>query len=177
MRTTTFFGTGVFLVVLQTTILQMLPVWLGNPDLVLILVAFVAYRFDWLRGVFLVFSFGWMMDVVAGSYPGLFVFEYLFVFGVLSVLTRNSPLKESAYQVPLVGLGYFLVQFLLYTSLTMIDSESLPPWSWSRLIRETLVVMVATIPCFVLFNSLYESLHQRRSMSRIIQRKSGNRFR
>jgi rod shape-determining protein MreD len=177
MRTVIFFLLAVFLVVLQTTVLQLGPGWFRAPDLVFILVSFIAYRFDWLRGLMLVFGCGWMMDVVAASSPGVFVFEYLLVFLALSVLAKNSPVKESAYQIPLVGLVYFVTQVLVYGVLTMIDSESLPPWSWGRLTRETVIVVAATIPGFALFNVLYEYLQQRRAVSRIIHRKSGNRFR
>lgn len=177
MRTVIFFLLAVFLVVLQTTVLQLGPGWLRAPDLVFILVSFIAYRFDWLRGLVLVFGCGWMMDVVAASSPGIFVFEYLLVFLVLSVLAKNSPVKESAYQVPLVGLAYFVIQVLIYGALTVFDVESLPSWSWGRLTRETVIVVAATIPGFALFNTLYEYLQQRRTVSRIIHRKSGNRFR
>jgi rod shape-determining protein MreD len=177
MRTVIFFLIAVALVVLQTTILQLGPIWLRSPDLVFILVSFIAYRFDWLRGLLLVFASGWMMDVVAASFPGLFVFEYLFVFLVLSALAKNSPVKETAFQIPLVGIAYFVIQVMIYGALIMIDSESLPLWSWGRLTRETVIVMVATIPGFALLNALYEYLQQRRTVSRIIHRKSGNRFR
>jgi len=177
MRTVIFFLLAVSLVVLQTTVLQLGPDWFRAPDLVFILVSFIAYRFDWLRGLMLVFGCGWMMDVVAASSPGVFVFEYLLVFLALSVLAKNSPVKESAYQVPLVGLVYFMVQVLVYGMLTMLDSESLPSWSWGRLTRETVIVVAATIPGFALLNSFYEYLQQRKTASRIIYRKSGNRFR
>lgn len=177
MVTATFFLIGVFLVVLQTTIIQLLPSWLGTPELVFILVAFIAYRFHWLRGLFLVVSFGWMIDVVAGSYPGLFLFEYLIVFVMLSILTNNSPIKEAAYEVPLVGFSYFLVQALIYGALSLIDADSMPPWSWNRLLRETVIIMVVTIPFFILVNALYEHMQQRKTVSRIVHRKPGNRFR
>ncbi|MBE0582824.1 MAG: hypothetical protein IH612_03570 [Desulfofustis sp.] len=59
----------------------------------------------------------------------------------------------------------------------MIDSESLPLWSWGRLSRETVIVMAATIPGFALLNALFEYLQQRKTVSRIIHRNSGNRFR
>jgi len=177
MSTLAFLIVGVFLLVFQTTTLQMVPGWLGYPDLVFILVAFVAYRFDLLRGLFLAFSCGWMMDVAIGSYPGIYLFEYLLVFLCLHFLTINSPVKESAYQVPLVGISYSVAQFLLYTIMTMIVSEPLSPWSWSRLIRETLILTVATIPCFILLNSFYEYLQKRRTVSRLSRKKAGNRFR
>jgi len=154
-----------------------LPAGLGSPDFVFILIAFVAYRFDLLRGMFLSFVFGWMMDVVSGIYLGTYLLEYLLFFTVLNALTGNSPLKESAYQVPLVGLFYFIVQILLYFTLTMMISDELPPWSWSRIVRETIILTVATIPCFLLFNSFNEYLVKRKAFRRSSRRGNGNQYR
>lgn len=177
MQTGAFLAVGIFLIVFQTTLLQSLPTWLGTPDLMFILVVFIAYRFDSMRGFFLAFLFGWMMDVVSTMYLGVFVLEYLLAFVVINTLTKNSPIKESAYQVPLVGLSYFVAQFLLYASLAMMVEETLAPWSWSRMLREAIIVTVATIPCFILFNSLFEFLLKRKTASRVARRKAGNRFR
>lgn len=177
MQVGAFLLFGIFLVVIQTTILQMLPAWFGFPDLVYILVAFLGFRFDWLRGSILSFALGWMMDVVTGIYLGVFVLKYLSVFLVLNLLTQNSPVKESAYQVPLVGVSYFLAQIGFYSLLSMTTTDLVAPWSWSRTGRDTIILMIATIPCFVLFNSLYEYLLQRRKVTRVIGKKGGNRFR
>jgi len=177
MQTGAFLMVGLFLIVFQTTILQTLPTWFGSPDLMFILVVFIAYRFDSLRGFFLSFMFGWMMDVASGLYLGVFVIEYLLVFIIVNTLTKNSPIKESAYQVPLVGLSYFLAQLLLYASLAMMVEDTLAPWSWSKMLREAIILTVATIPCFILFNSLYEFLQKRKTVSRVARRKAGNRFR
>ena len=168
---------GMVLVAFQTTVLQIMPLWFGSPDLVFILVAFLAYRFDILRGLFLSFAFGWMMDVVSGIYPGTYLLEYLLFFVTLHVLTSNSPIKESAYQVPLVGASYFLVQFILYFILSMLVTDGLPAWSWSRLLRETIILTMATIPCFLLFNSFNEFMLKRRAVRRTSRKKTGNQYR
>ena len=151
--------------------------WLGFPDFVFILVAFAAFRFDWLRGCLLAFMLGWMMDVVTGIYLGVFVVKYLIVFFTLNLLTQNSPIKEAAYQVPLVGISYFLVQFGFYAALSMAAADLVSPWSWHRAGRETIILMIATVPCFLLFNSLYEYLLNRRVVPRVARKKGGNRFR
>ncbi len=177
MKTTVFLIVGILLIVYQTTILLTLPSWFGSPDLLFILIVFIAYRFDSLRGFFLAFLFGWIMDVVTGLYMGVYVIEYLLVFVVINTLTKNSPIKESAYQVPLVGLSYFFAQLFLYAGLTMMVGEPQAPWSWSKMLREAIILTVATIPCFILFNSLYEYLQKRKTVSRVTRRKVGNRFR
>ena len=177
MKVGAFLLVGVFLIVMQTTILQILPAWFGFPDFVFILIAFAAFRFNWLHGCLLAFTLGWMMDVVTSIYLGMFVVKYLIVFFTLNLLTQNSPVKEAAYQVPLVGISYFLVQFGFYAALTMASADLVSAWSWHRAARETIILMIATVPCFLLFNSLYEYLLKRRVMPRVVRKKGGNRFR
>lgn len=177
MRTLAFAIVGMLLIGVQTTLFQAIPAWLGSPDLVFILVAFLAYRFEIFSGLFLAVLLGWMMDVVSGIYLGTYLVEYMIFFVALKLLALNSPIKESAYQVPLVGAFYFLVQFMLYLVLSILVVEALPPWSWNRVLRETIVLSVAAIPCFLLFNSLNESLVRRRAARRTVRKKSGNQYR
>ena len=172
-----FLLVGILLIVMQTTVLQILPAWFGFPDFVFILIAFAAFRFDWLRGCLLAFMLGWMMDVAVGIYLGMFVVKYLIVFFVLNLLTQNSPVKEAAYQVPLVGVSYFLIQLGFYAALTMAATDLVSPWSWNRVAKETIILMIATVPCFLLFNSLYEYLLNRRVVPRVVRKREGNRFR
>ena len=177
MRVALFLLVGMFLIVMQTTVLQILPAWFGYPDFVFILVAFVAFRFDWFYGCLLSFSLGWMMDVVSGIYLGIFVLKYLILFFILHLFTENSPVKESAYQVPLVGVSYFLIQLGFYAALTLAAADLVSPWSWNRMAMETIILMIATIPCFLLFNSLYEYMLKRRTITRVVRKQGGNRFR
>ncbi len=177
MQTTSFFIIGFFLIAFQTTVLQFFPAWLGSPDLVFILIAFLAYRFSALKGLLLTFLLGWTMDVVSGIYLGTYLIEYLLFFITLNTLALNSPLKESAYQVPLVGVFYYLFQFLLYFILSIMVNDSMVVWSWSRVLRETIILTVATIPCFLLFNSFNEFLLKQKAMKRSSRKKAGNRYR
>ncbi len=165
-----------FLVV-QTTFFQFFPAWLGSPDLVFILVVFAAYRFDWLRGLLLVVFCGWMMDVVSGLYFGTYPILYLLLFTVLKILGENSPLKENLYQIPMVGVGYFVVQLLFYGFFAAINPDALLEWSWTQVIRETFILLGAAIPCFLGMNTLFERIGKRPVVPRILVRRSGNRFR
>ena len=172
-----FLALGVLLIVIQSTFLQFLPTWFGRPDLVYILVSFIAYRFDWFRGLFIVFLLGWMMDVVSGTYLGTFPLQYFLVFVSLKILSENSPMKETAYQVPLVGISYFLVQMALYSIYSLTLPDTIPEWSWAKVIVISLILVVATIPCFLLYNSFFEYIQKKRLSPRIFRKRSGNRFR
>jgi rod shape-determining protein MreD len=178
MRILSFFLVGIVLIVIQTSIFQFIPSWLGSPDLIFILIAFSAYRFDWLHGLVLVVIFSWIMDVVSGLYLGTYPLLYLFLFVFLKVFKENSPVKEVAYQIPLVGIVFFIGHSCLYSFYSLAVPDVLPEWSWVTILQETFVLIVATIPCFLLYNSLFEHMSQRRFVPpRILRKRSGNYFR
>lgn len=166
-----FWVLGIVLIVVQTTLLQSLPVWLGRPDFVFILVTFTAYRFAWIPGIALVFTLGWIMDVMVGIYLGFYPLVCLITFTTLKLLTNKSPIKESTYQIPLVGLSYFLIQMFLYFAYSVTLPVDLPEWSWGLTLQRTGLVVAAAIPLFVLFSSLYEYLEKRRLRSKPLRRR------
>lgn len=173
-----FLLVGIALIVIQTSIFQFFPSWLGNPDLIFILIAFLAYRFDWVRGVFLVIVLSWIMDVVSGLYLGTYPLLYLFLFVTLKLFKENSLVREIVYQIPLVGIAFFVNYSLLYAFYSIALPEILPEWSWLKIGQQIVVLIVATIPCFLLYNSLFEYLSKRRFISpRILRKRSGNYFR
>lgn len=174
-----FFLMGIALVVIQSSIFQFFPTWLGSPDLIFILIAFLAYRFDWLRGLLLVIVLSWIMDVISGLYLGTYPLLYLFLFISLKIFKDNSPVKEVAYQVPLVGLAFLIEHFCLYSCYSLALPGILPEWSWIKILQETFILILATIPCFLLYNKVFEHMSQRRFVPpRILRRKrSGNYFR
>lgn len=172
MLTLCFVVLGILLIVLETTLLQSFPAWIGRPDFVYILVAFSAYRFAWLPGLLLTFILGWTMDSLTGINLGVYPLECLTVFACLKALTTNNPLRASTYQVPLVGLSYFVVQVATYFLYSFTLPDFLPEWSWGRIFGETGILVVATIPCFLLLNALSEYLQIRKLHPRPLRRRS-----
>ncbi len=171
-----FLTLAVVLVVSQTTFLHFLPQWLGRPDFIYIFVAFLAYRMDWIRGTILTCITGWMLDVVAGVFVGAYVIEILVVFICLKLFAQNSPVRQTAYQIPLVGVSYFLMQCFDSFVYSFTLTENNFGWSWGEMLQETLVIVFAAIPCFLLLNSMYEYIESYRARTRVL-RKGGNTFR
>jgi rod shape-determining protein MreD len=161
MLVITFWALGVVLIIAQTTLLEYMPLWVGRPDLVFVLVAFIAYRFAWIPGILLVFALSWVLDVVAGIYLGLYPLVCLLAFTALKTLTNKSPVKESTYQIPLVGLSYFLSQIFYYFVNSILLPDMLPEWSWPGALQRTILVVLSAIPLFILFNRLYEYIFKR----------------
>jgi len=172
-----FLFLGIFTVVMQSTFFPLLPDWLGRPDFIFILVVFAAYKFGWIHGLFYAFVLGWMTDVMSGIQLGIFPLQYILLFTFLKVITENSPLKESAYQVPLVGFSYFIIQMGFYFLYSIILPGTLPEWSWNRMVQETIIILLATIPSFIAFNYCYEFFSKRRVVHRVVRKRTGNEFR
>jgi rod shape-determining protein MreD len=172
-----FFLLGFLLVAVQTTFFHHFPHWLGRPDLTFVLLVFSAYKFSWFPGLLLAFLLGWLMDVTSGVFLGTYLLLVLIVFCIVKFLSQNSSVKETVFQIPLVGVSYFIVQCFFYLFFSFTQPGALPPWSWSRVVQETLILLVASIPCFVFFNWLYEKLTTRRLASKRLKRSGGNQFR
>ena len=151
-----------FLVSVQTTLLPYFPSSLGRPDLIFILVAFIGYRFDWPFGLCLIFFIGWMLDVVSSLYMGIYSIQYFLVFVILRLVSINSRYNEEAYQVPLTAALYLVSQVVLYFFFSLLRPESQYLWSWSRTVQDAIVLLIATVPCFLFFNLLFERFSSRR---------------
>jgi rod shape-determining protein MreD len=171
MMVLVFWLLGIILIVLQTTLLQYLPLWIGRPDFIFIFVAIIAYRFAWIPGIFLVFTIGWVLDVVAGIQLGIYPLMCLLTFTGLKILTNKSPVKETTYQIPLVGFSYFLMQMFLYFICSLTSPDLLPEWSWGVTLQRTALVMVSAIPMFLLCSSLYENIQKRQLRGKPMRRR------
>jgi rod shape-determining protein MreD len=170
--TVVFLVVGILLAVVQTTVLQLLPGGVARPDLIYLLVAFSAFKLPWIPGIIISFMVGWVLDVLVGIDLGIYPLEFLFVFVCLKIVTMNSPVKESAYQIPMVGVSYFLLQMAVYFLSSFSFQHVLPEWSWGTIIQETLLLVLAAIPCFLLFNSLYEYVQDKVARSRPARRRA-----
>jgi rod shape-determining protein MreD len=177
MVTVTFFLLGFILIAFQTTFYHHFPHWLGRPDLTFILLVFSGYKFGWFSGLLLAFLLGWLMDVTSGVIPGTYLLMVITVFSIVKFFSQNSVVKDTVFQIPLVGVSYFIVQCFFYLFFSMSHPDSLPPWSWSQVVQETLILLVAAIPCFVIFNWIFEKLTTRHLATKRLKRGAGNRFR
>ena len=151
-----FWVLGIALIVFQTTVVPDLPLWMQQPDFIFIFCAYIAYRFPWFPALFLVFNFGWIMDVVAGVLPGYFSVSLLASLLVLKILTYKSPFREATSLIPYVGLSYFLVGLLLEFVYSVVLPEKVFNWSWNTATLRAVLIMVTTIVLFPLINRFYE---------------------
>ena len=64
--------------------------------------------------------------------------------------------------------------FYLISSMSL--HYGLPPWSWIGIGQEAILLVLAAIPCFLLFNGLHEYLASRVARTRTPKRRVARQF-
>ncbi|MFZ5796937.1 MAG: hypothetical protein C4563_10400 [Desulfobulbus sp.] len=168
---------GLLLVVLQTTVFMINPVWPAAPDMFYILVAFLAYRFDLIRSLLIILPVSVAMDVFSGVIMGIYPAICLVSFALLKGMAIRIPVRESIYQVPFVGVSYLLVNKGVYLILSFLAPDVLVPWSWPLMLLRVILLILVAFPLFSLFE-FFDSRMQRSPISfKMLRVRSGNAFR
>jgi len=167
---------GILLLVLQTTFLQLLPVWLGKPDLLFLLIVYIACQAGILRGAFVVILLGLLMDAFSGVFLGLYPVIYLLVFAFIKGISRQIAINEFAYQVPLAVISYILVGIGMFLLSFFLTPDSPPQWSWGIMLLQLIILAVIGTPVFGIFDSIMSFYRSSTASGRFPGTKSSNRF-
>jgi rod shape-determining protein MreD len=167
---------GTILLVLQTSMLPLLPHWLGRPDPLFVLVVFAAIRLETYQGAVLALIFGLLLDIFSGPYLGLYPVVFLILFLVLRTLAVNLLLTEVVHQVPLTLISYLAATSGLYIFASLLAPENPLPWSWRGVLLQLFMLAVFTMPLFELYEALLVRLVQRKKRRPALQVQTGNRF-
>jgi rod shape-determining protein MreD len=167
---------SLFLFVLQTTLFAELPAWLGRPDLIFLLVVFLAYRFEAIKGAVLVFLIGLLMDIFSGIFLGIYPTVYLLVFFILKILSKHMA-NEATFQAPLALLSYLFTASCIFVISSLLAPEAHLEWSWRIMLLQVIMLAVVAIPFFSLCD-----LYMTFCSNKVVKwrpfklRDSGNRF-
>jgi rod shape-determining protein MreD len=177
MLTLVFIILGSFLLVLQTSLFTVLPGWIGNPDLLFLLVVFLAARMANFQGFFLVLILGLLMDIFSGLTPGLFPLLYGALFLAIKFLSRQIIVDEPAHQPALAAISYLVCHSTIYLYLLAANQDIDITWSWHDILLAMLIQAVLALPLFQFFNYLLRTFSADRDRLWLPRRhKTGNRF-
>jgi rod shape-determining protein MreD len=138
---------GLLAVFLQGTLLKQLFPMGAGPDIVLTLVVFTAFFQATLRGAFLAFILGLLVDLSSATIVGPRAGAYVFIFGFLSSLSQRLFIESSfavagsAFAASLVAQFVYVVIFLeFHPAQTM---SLWPYFSWSTLSEAVTTALLA----------------------------------
>jgi rod shape-determining protein MreD len=167
---------GILILVVETTFLQLLPAWLGQPDILFLLIVYIACQDFLLAGAVIILLLGLLMDVFSGVYLGLYPVIYLLVFAFIKGISRKITISEFAYQVPLAVISYLLVAIFMFIFSYTVAPDSLPQWSWGTIILQLLMLAVIGGPILAVFDAIMNFYQSVSASGRFIGSKSSNRF-
>jgi len=167
---------GILILVIQTTFLQLLPDWLGNPDILFLLIVYISCQSEILAGAVIILLLGLLMDVFSGVFLGLYPVIYLLVFAFIKGISRKVALNEFAYQVPLAVISYLLVSIFMFVFSNSLAPDSPPQWSWGPILLQLLMLAVIGAPVFGVFDSIMNFYRSTSASGRFLGSKISNRF-
>jgi len=167
---------GTTLLTIQTTIFPMLPAWMGNPDLLFLLVVYIAIRLDIFPGAVLALLIGLLMDIFAGVFLGLYPVIYLLLFFLLQGLSRHLVIDETVHQAPLAVASYLLASSGIYIFATILAPDASLTWSWRDILLSALILAVIAIPFYQLCSGIHNLALKGIKNRAFLRSKSGNRF-
>jgi len=167
---------GILILVLQTTFLQLLPVWLGKPDILFLLIIYLSCQSDVIRGSVVILLLGVLMDVFSGVFLGLYPVVYLLVFAFIRGISRRVAINEFAYQVPLAVISYLFVSIGMFLFSYSMTPDTPSQWYWGTILLQLLMLAVIGAPVFGIFDSIMNFYRRTSAVGRFPGSKSENRF-
>ena len=167
---------GILILILETTFLQLLPAWLGKPDILYLLIVYISCQAEGVQGGLVVLLLGLFMDVFSGVFLGLYPVIYLLVFAFIKGISRKIAINEFAYQVPLAVISYMFVCTAMFLFTFSMAPDTPPEWSWGTILLQLLMLAVIGIPVFGIFDAIMNLYRSMSAAGRLPGSKSKNRF-
>jgi len=172
-----FLLVGLLLIVLQTTVFMLTPTWSVAPDFYYVLVAYLAYRVDLVRGLVILLPLSCVLDVFSGTIIGMYPAICFSCYFLLKFISVKLPVRESLYHVPLIAVSYLVVYRIVFLVLDFFQPDTLISWSWPIMLLRAGLVMLFAFPLFRFFEFLSSHSRGRLSSLKILRSRSGNQFR
>ena len=176
MKTILFLLLGVLFLTLQTTVFQAFPEWIGVPDLLFLLIVFMALHCKPGAGTLLTLLLSVGVEVFSGYFLGLYAIAYLLAFTIIKWMSGRFALKEVHQQPALAALAYLVVNAFVYLSSLMLTNESSHPWGWGAILQRVLIVTILAIPVNRWLFSISSWCEQKHPQRSFFRQKKGNQY-
>lgn len=177
MHTLVFFLLGAVLLALQTSIFPLLPAWIGIPDLLFILIVFLALNLKLYQAGSLILLFGVVMDIFSGLFLGLYPLTYLGIFLLIRLLATRLSIAEPTHQPALMVLCYLLATSLIFILATIFSPTPPMAWSWLKIMQQLLIIAVLAIPMSRFYGLVLAGCDHRAAKRLRSREKNTNRYR
>lgn len=154
-RVFAFFVFGVFLLFFQVVLMPRLFPFVPRPNLVLIILVYLAIGSNSLWSLAWTACMGLIYDVFSGGPFGLFCFEFLVLHAVIKGAGGALVLRHPTFQAGIVLLSHFL-QTLLFTIMLALLGLPFPAeiFQAGQFFAGSLTAVLLSLPLFILLERI-----------------------
>ncbi len=120
MRYVFYMGLGLFLILLQTALMPYLSTFNQFYDLLLLIVLYLSLYRPARESLPIVFFLGLVMDNLSGSFFGLFITAYFWIFVIVSWGTRFLHVGSRILVFTVVAAGVLIENFIFLGSIVIL---------------------------------------------------------
>ncbi len=165
---------GMIIITLESTILVRLPPWFGRPDLLFILLVWLATRFDSIREIILVIILGLILNVISGVNPGIYPVAYLFTFVMIRGSIHHLNLDNN-HQAAMIALAYVVFYLIVWFFSALTPYPALI--AWHQAIPELVALAILSFPIMHLFDLILKPFDEKDLIDRLgRRRRNKNRY-
>jgi rod shape-determining protein MreD len=147
---------GLVLLVLQSTWLAVEVDNPFRPDLLFVLLIFLATRNRLAMGLILSILYGAMVDLLSWGLPGTAVILYPLIFWVFLFIGTRTNISSPVFAILAVLIFEIIYGLLVYFFLSIFRDLEFTQTQLLLLFEQALMTMLVSIPLFLIFNIIFK---------------------
>lgn len=154
----------ILLYLLQTTILNGIAIAGVKPNVIILIIVLIGYRYGKIPGILMGFFTGLLLDLAEGGYIGYYALIYI-LLGYFCGFSRKLYHKDyNLIPLILIGLSDFSLNFAIYISSFLVRNRlDFIYYLFRIILPELIYTMIISIFLYRLIDSLFKKLEVKKN--------------
>lgn len=149
----------IILYLIQTTIFNKITIAGIKPNVVIILVVFIGYKYGKISGMMMGFFMGLFLDLTESDYIGYYAVLYLTIGYLVGFSNKLYNGDSTIIPIGLVGASDFVLNFLIFiTGFLLRNRLDLPYYMMRIILPEVIYTIIVSVILYRIIDALYFKL-------------------
>ena len=154
-----FFVMMIILYLIQTTIFNKITVAGIKPNVVIILVVLIGYKYGKIPGMLMGFFMGLFLDLTESDYIGYYSLIYLIIGYLVGFSNKLYTNDSTLIPLGLVGASDFMLNFLIFiTGFLLRNRLDLPYYMMRIILPEVVYTIIVSVLLYRIMDYIYVKL-------------------
>ncbi|MGP1432997.1 MAG: rod shape-determining protein MreD [Catonella sp.] len=146
----------IILYLLQTTIFNKIAIAGIKPNILIILVVFIGYKYGKIQGMIMGFFMGLFLDLTESDYIGYYALIYLTIGYLVGFSDKLYTSESVIIPMGLVGLSDFVLNFLIFvTGFLLRNRLDLPYYMMKIILPEAIYTVIVSAVLYKAIDYIY----------------------